>query len=53
VAVGDQTNDMDMIQLAGLGVAMGNAVPELKAVADKIIGIHDEEGLAAFLETLL
>ena len=53
VAVGDQVNDIDMVQFAGLGVAMGNAVPELKAVADKVIGIHDEDGLAAFLETLI
>ena len=34
VAVGDNLNDIEMIQRAGVGVAVANAVPELKAVAD-------------------
>ena len=36
MAVGDQDNDVSMIAWAGLGVAMGNASPEAKAVADVI-----------------
>ena len=35
-AVGDDVNDIPMIRSAGLGVAMGNAVPEVKAAADRI-----------------
>ena len=53
VAVGDNSNDIEMVREAGLGVAMGNAVPELKEVADMVIGHHDEDGLAAFIETLM
>ena len=38
IAVGDGINDLEMIQFAGLGVAMGNASPELKAAAGAITG---------------
>src|SRR5206468_3334132 len=50
IAVGDDLNDLAMIKNAGLGVAMGNARPEVKAIATKIIGANREEGLAAFLD---
>lgn len=53
VAVGDEANDVEMITQAGLGVAMGNATPELKSAANVTIGDHDQEGLAKFLEDLL
>ena len=53
VAVGDQLNDLDMVQNAGLGVAMGNAVPELKAEADRVTATCDEEGVGVLLEELL
>ncbi len=53
IAVGDQINDLDMLEYAGLGVAMGNAQPEVKAKADLVIGHHDEDGLAAFIEEKL
>ena len=33
MAIGDQGNDLSMIQYAGLGVAMGNAIPEIKEAA--------------------
>ena len=46
-------NDLAMIRNAGLGVAMGNARPEVKAIATKIIGANREEGLAAFLDELV
>jgi hydroxymethylpyrimidine pyrophosphatase-like HAD family hydrolase len=42
-----------MIRNAGLGVAMGNARPAVKAVARRIIGGNNEEGLAEFLEELI
>jgi hypothetical protein len=52
VAVGDDVNDLSMIQNAGLGIAMGNACPELLQCAGRVIGRNDEEGLAIFLEEL-
>ena len=42
-----------MLQNAGLGVAMGNARPEAKAVAKMIIGSNADDGLAKFLESLV
>ncbi len=53
IAVGDDLNDLAMVKQAGLGVAMGNGRPELKAVAKRVIGSHREDGLAIFLEELL
>ena len=53
VAVGDHINDLDMIEYAGLGVAMGNAQGIVKEVANLTIGHHDEDGLAVFLRTLI
>jgi hydroxymethylpyrimidine pyrophosphatase-like HAD family hydrolase len=53
VAIGDDVNDLHMVRHAGLGVAMGNARPELLAVADRVIGHNRDEGLAAFLEELV
>lgn len=53
IAIGDDLNDLAMIQNAGLGVAMGNAKPEVLAVAKKVIGTNADEGLAAFLEELV
>ncbi len=53
IAIGDDMNDITMIANAGLGVAMGNARPEVLAVAKKVIGHNSEEGLAVFLEELV
>ena len=52
-AVGDDVNDLAMIRAAGLGVAMGNAVPEVKAAADRIAPTHDEDGLVQVVEWIL
>lgn len=52
VAVGDDANDLPLLQAAGLGVAMGNAIAALKAVAGRVIGCHTRDGLAEFLEEL-
>ncbi|MDQ5853284.1 MAG: HAD family hydrolase [Chloroflexota bacterium] len=46
LAIGDQRNDIELIRWAGIGVAMGNAVPELKAVADWVTRSNDEDGVA-------
>jgi len=53
VAIGDDFNDLHMIRNAGLGVAMGNARPEVQRLAKRVIGTNEEEGLAQFLEELV
>ena len=50
MAIGDSPNDKKMLQWAGMGIAMGNASPEVKAVADKVTLSVDEDGVAAVLE---
>jgi Cof subfamily protein (haloacid dehalogenase superfamily) len=46
MAIGDAENDVEMLQLVGTGVAMGNAVARLKAVADHVVAGNDEDGVA-------
>lgn len=46
IAIGDNENDISMIEYAGLGVAMGNGVDALKERADYITGSYDEDGVA-------
>jgi 5-amino-6-(5-phospho-D-ribitylamino)uracil phosphatase len=53
VAIGDDVNDVPMIANAGLGVAMGNAKPEVQAVARRVVKSNREDGLAEFLEELV
>lgn len=50
IAVGDSTNDSTMVQAAGKGLAMENAVPELKSVADEVICHHKEHVAKYILE---
>lgn len=47
---GDMPNDREMIAWAGWGVAMGNAHPELKTIANEVTGTNAEDGVAAVLE---
>jgi Cof subfamily protein (haloacid dehalogenase superfamily) len=53
IAVGDHHNDVEMIRAAGLGVAMGNAPAELKAVAKYVTATNDEEGLAEVIHRFI
>jgi hypothetical protein len=50
IAVGDNYNDMDMLQFAGLGVAMGNSPDDVKAAADIITLSNDQDGLKEVIE---
>ncbi len=50
IAVGDSTNDRSMVEAAGLGLAMDNAVPELKAVADQVICHYTQHSAQYILE---
>ncbi len=53
VAVGDSGNDNSMIEWAGLGVAMGNALPEVFEAADVVAPAVTEDGLAYVIEKYL
>ncbi len=53
LALGDGRNDVEMLQWAGRGVAMGQAPAEVKAVADAVTGTVDEDGLATELHRWL
>lgn len=46
VAIGDNFNDIPMLKVAGLSVAMGNAEPEVKEVCDMVTQSNDENGVA-------
>lgn len=46
IAFGDGENDMEMLKYAGIGVAMGNADPEVKAIADYVTDSVGEGGIA-------
>jgi hydroxymethylpyrimidine pyrophosphatase-like HAD family hydrolase len=50
MAFGDGSNDLTMIQAAGLGVAMANACDEVRAAADYVTTSNDEAGVAAALQ---
>lgn len=49
IAFGDDLPDIGMLRLCGTGVAMGNAVAEVKTAADVVIGTNDEDGIAKYL----
>lgn len=50
LAFGNNQNDLEMIKLAKVGVAVGNAVVELKEKSDYITESNDNDGVALFLE---
>jgi hydroxymethylpyrimidine pyrophosphatase-like HAD family hydrolase len=52
-AVGDDNNDVDMIRGAGLGIAMGNAVPDARAAANVVVRSNAEGGAIEAIERVL
>ncbi len=52
-AIGDDTNDTEMIANAGIGIAMGNAVEEVKATATWVTESNDRDGVAKAIAELL
>jgi Cof subfamily protein (haloacid dehalogenase superfamily) len=53
IAIGDNENDMSMIEYAGLGIAMGNAEESLKNVANHITAHYQEDGVAEAIERFI
>ena len=51
-AIGDNHNDLTMLQTAGTAIAMGNATEEIRRIAHQITDTNDEDGVAKVLETL-
>ena len=53
IACGDGYNDLTMIQFAGLGVAMENAVLPLRKIADYITDSNDDDGVGKVVEKFM
>lgn len=53
IAFGDDYADIGMLKLCGVGVAMGNAIDEVKAAADSVIGDNDHDGIADYLKSYI
>lgn len=53
VAVGDNYNDAEMISSADIGISMGNAPDEIKALADVVVGTNNNSGLAEVVHDII
>lgn len=53
IAFGDDYADIEMLKIAGVGVAMGNAIKEVKEIADIVIESNDNDGIAKYLEKIM
>ncbi len=53
IAIGDSENDRSMVQVAGLGVAMGNALPMVLDVADYVTASNNDEGVTKVVEKFI
>jgi Cof subfamily protein (haloacid dehalogenase superfamily) len=53
IAFGDEDNDLEMIEYAGHGVAMGNAIPQLQSISNFVTKTNEEDGIAHYIEDVL
>lgn len=53
IAFGDEDNDFEMIEYAGKGIAMGNAISELKSLAKEVTLSNEEDGIGIYLNEAL
>lgn len=53
LAFGDDFNDIGMLKLCGKGIAMGNAIPQVKAAADGTTKTNNEDGAAWYVENFI
>ena len=53
IAFGDDYADIGMLKLCGVGVAMGNAIDEVKQIADYVIGNNDNDGIGKYLQNYI
>lgn len=53
IAFGDDYADIGMLKLCGSGVAMGNAIDAVKAVADQVIGDNDNDGIGYYIQNTI
>ena len=49
-AFGDDFNDIGMLKLCGKGIAMKNAISEVREIADEVCGSNEEDGVAKWIE---
>lgn len=53
IGVGDSWNDQELIRMAGLGVAMGNAIDSLKQIADYVTRTNNEDGVKHVIDKFI
>lgn len=53
ICIGDNENDVSMIKYAGLGIAMGNAIPKLKEIADYVTDTNTNDGVRKAVEKFI
>jgi Cof subfamily protein (haloacid dehalogenase superfamily) len=53
IAFGDEDNDLEMLEFAGCGIAMGNGIDRVKTIADGVTLTNEEDGVAVYLNEVL
>lgn len=53
VSFGDMPNDIELLRWSGLGVAVANAAPRVRAAADEVTASNDDDGVAQVIERIL
>ena len=53
MAIGDEANDLSMIEYAGIGVAMGNGTDLVKSTANVVTADNDHDGVAQAIKSVL